>query len=119
MIEKFEQSSGNTIGYKISGTISKDDYAVMVPEVEALVDQVGDINMLLDLSEFHWEKVSAWGADMKFGSTYRKKINKLAIIGDKKWQNLTAWLSQPFFAHEEKYFDTADSEAAWTWLKEV
>ncbi|MEA3336995.1 MAG: STAS/SEC14 domain-containing protein [Chloroflexota bacterium] len=84
MITKFEQSSGNTIGYKISGTISKDDYAVMVPEAEALVDQEGDINMLLDLSEFHWEEISAWGADMKFGSTYRKKIDKMAIVGDSK-----------------------------------
>ena len=27
MIEKLRESSGNVIGYKVSGTITKDDYA--------------------------------------------------------------------------------------------
>jgi len=42
MIEKLEQSPSNTIGFAISGTVTKDDYAVMVPEVETLVDREGD-----------------------------------------------------------------------------
>ncbi|HEY53090.1 MAG TPA: STAS/SEC14 domain-containing protein [Caldilineae bacterium] len=119
MIEKLEQSSGNTIGFKVSGTITKKDYAIMVPEVEALVDQEGDINMLLDLSEFHWEEIGAWGADMKFGSTYRKKINKMAIVGDKKWQKWLTHLVDPFYAREAEFFQTEDSEAAWAWLNEA
>lgn len=45
----------------------KDDYAALVSDVQALVDKVGDINILLDLTDFHWEKISAWGADLKFG----------------------------------------------------
>ena len=119
MITKLEQSTGNTIGYKISGTVTKEDYTVMVPEVEALIDQEGDINMLLDLSEFHWEKISAWGADMKFGSTYRKKIDKMAIVGDKKWQQWLTHLVDPFYAREAEFFHTDDVDAAWAWLKGV
>ena len=116
MIEQLEQSSGNIIGFKISGTVTKDDYAALVPAVESLVDEVGDINMLFDLSEFHWEKVSAWSADMKFGSDYRKKINKMAIVGDKKWQKWLTSIVDPFFAREAEYFHTDDSQAAWAWL---
>ncbi len=83
----------------------------MVPEVEALVDQVGDINMLLDLSGFHWEKINAWGADMKFGYTYRNKIDKVAIVGDKKWQKWLTAVADPFFAREAKFVSSQYSGA--------
>ncbi len=116
MITKLEQSSGNVIGFKVSGTITKDDYATLVPDVEALVDQVGDINVLLDLTDFKWEKVNAWGSDMKFGSTYRKKIDKMAIVGDKTWQKWLTHLVDPFYAREAQFFSPQDSESAWTWL---
>jgi len=119
MITKLDQSSGNAIGFKISGTVTKEDYAVMVPEVEALIDREDDINMLIDLSEFHWEQISAWGADMKFGSTYRKKINKMAIVGDKKWQKWLTALVDPFYAREAEFFHTDEADAAWAWLNEA
>jgi hypothetical protein len=118
MIEKLEQSSGNTIGFKVSGTITKEDYAVLVPEVESLVDQMGDINILMDLSDFRWEKINAWGADMKFGSTYRKKIDKMAIVGDKKWMKWMTSIADPFYAREAKFFQTDESDAAWVWLNQ-
>ena len=73
----------------------------------------------MDMIEFKWEKVSAWGSDARFGKEFRKKVNKVAFVGDKKWQNMLAWLSQPFFANETKYFDSAESGAAWAWLQEA
>jgi hypothetical protein len=71
MIQKMNQSAGNVVGYKISGTVIKVDYDTMVPEVEALVKQYGTVELLLEMTEFKWEKVSAWGADMKFGRDSR------------------------------------------------
>jgi len=37
MIEQLEQSSDNTLGYKVSGTVVKDDYEVFTREVQARV----------------------------------------------------------------------------------
>ncbi len=119
MIEQLEQSSDNTLGYKVSGTVVKDDYELLSREVQALVDRVGDINMLLELTEFHWEKVSAWGADLKFGHDYHKKIARMAIVGDKKWQKWATHLAAPFYAGEAQYFDVEDAESAWTWARKA
>jgi len=118
MIEKIEQSSGNVIGYRVSGIVGKEDYAELTPQLESLIEQEGHINLLLDLAEFKWEKVSAWGADMKFGKKFRKKITKIAIVGDKKWQEWLAKVADPFYAEEAKYFSSEDGEAAWEWLQE-
>ena len=118
MIDKLEQSSGNVLGYKIAGKIDKSDYDVMVPEVESLIEQEGSVNLLLDLTEFKWEKISAWGADMKFGKNTRKKISKMAIVGDKRWQKWLTKIADPFYAEEAEYFAAGDSDAAWAWLSE-
>jgi hypothetical protein len=117
MIQKMNQSAGNAVGYKISGTVTKADYDTMVPDVEALVEQNGTVNLLLEMTEFKWEKVSAWGTDMEFGRDYHKKIEKMAIVGDKKWQEWLTKVTEPFYAVEAKFFSPDDVDDAWAWVK--
>ena len=118
MIKKMEESAGNAIGFRTVGRITKDDYQVLVPEVEALVEQEGNIRLLLDMEQFEGEEFKAWGADFKFGREFRKKIDKLAIVGDKRWEKWLAALADPFYAREAEFFKTDDRDAAWSWLRE-
>lgn len=118
MIEKLDQSSGRVLGFRIEGTVDKSDYALLVPAVEELVNQQGTISLLLDLTGFKWEKVSAWGADMSFGHEFRKKIDRMAIVGDKKWEQWLAKLASPFYADEARFFQSEDIDSAWDWLRE-
>ena len=74
--------------------------------------------MLMDMEEFEGEEVKAWSADLKFGHEFRKNIDKMAIVGDKKWEKLMAHLAKLFYAHDAKYFHTVDRDAAWAWLRE-
>lgn len=115
MIEKFDRSSGSTLGFKVSGDVTKDDYDVLTPAVESAVAGRGSVNLLLDLTEFHWEKVSAWGSDMRFGHEYHDKIEKMAIVGNRKWEEHLAKICTPFFAEEAQYFE--NDHEAWAWLE--
>ena len=119
MIEKLAESAGSVLGFRASGTVEKADYAVLMQEVEALVQQHGQIGLLLDLEDFKREKASAWGADLKFGREYHKKIAKMALVGDKKWEEWLAKLAEPFYAQEAHFFHTEDRDAAWAWLQEA
>ena len=85
--------------------------------MQALVDRDGSIGLLLDLEQFKWEEISAWGTDLKFGQTYRHKITGPAIVGDKRWRHLIANLTGSFYAHESKFFHAADGAAASEWLR--
>ncbi len=114
MLETMEKSSGNVIGYKISGDVTKEDYATLDPAVAAAVKEYGSINLLLDMTDFHWEKVSAWSADFGFGKKYKDSIDKMALVGNKKWEKAMAKAAQPFYAKAIKYFETDDD--AWDWL---
>ena len=118
MFEKMEESAENVVGYRVVGRITKDDYQALTPEVEALVKQEESIRLLLDMEQFKWEEVNAWGADLNFGRELKKKIDKLAIVGNKRWEKWLAAVAAPFYAQEAEFFKTDDRDAAWSWLRE-
>lgn len=117
MIEKMIESAGNIIGFQAVGNIQKEDYAQLTTELEAALTAADSLRLLLDLAEFEGEEMKAWGADLKFGHEFRKKIEKMAIVGDKKWQKWLAALADPFYAREAQYFPTTERDAAWAWLQ--
>jgi hypothetical protein len=118
MIRKLAESSGNVVGYKAIGTITASDYLKLEPEVKALVEKEGNIRMLVDLSEFKWEKIEAWLQDLKFGSEFHHEIQKMAIVRDKTWEMWKTHLAKPFYAHDAKFFHSGDIDKAWAWLRE-
>lgn len=81
MIEKLHESGGSVLGFCVSGKIGKDDYPVLVPEVEALVEREGSIGLLPDLEGLDGEAAGAWGADLRSGREFHRNIDRLAIVG--------------------------------------
>jgi hypothetical protein len=119
MISKMSESKGKVLGFKLVGDITKEDFKIIVPEVQALVDKEESISLLLDMTQFKWEDMDAWGDDFNFNRKYRKKINKIAIIGNKTWEKWLTKLVEPFYhSAEAKFFNPIDIEAAWKWVKE-
>ena len=58
----------------------------------------------------------AW-EDIKFDIEHFADIDRLAMVGDKKWQHGMAMFFKPFIKATTRYFDHA-SEAQ-SWLREV
>ncbi len=120
MFEKLNESSGSVVGYKVTGKITPADYEQLTPEVQTLVDQYDDgVCLLLDMQEFAGEEVKAWLPDMEFGHDFHNKINKMAIVGDKRWEKWLTVLAKPFYADEAKFFHPEETDKAWTWLRET
>jgi hypothetical protein len=114
VLQTMEQSSDTAIGYMFVGEVGEADYQTLVPAVQAGIDKSGSINMLLDLTQFKWEKVDAWKSDLDFGQMYENKIDRMALVGDAKWERHLTKLAQPFYAEQTKYFESDDD--AWDWL---
>jgi hypothetical protein len=114
-ITQSDRSTGDTLGFVVSGDVTKADYEVLTPAVEAAVEEHGTVKLMLDLTDFRWEKVGAWGADLHFGHEFHEKVARMAIVGNKKWEERLAHLASPFYAQEAAYFE--DEDAAWAWLR--
>jgi hypothetical protein len=115
-IQLFEENGGKLISVQVSGTLEKADYDHFVPEFERLARQHGKLRVLFDMTGFHgWEASAAW-EDFKFGMKHLADIERIAMVGEKRWQHGMAIFCKPFIKAEVHYFDQVACADAKIWL---
>jgi hypothetical protein len=118
MIEQLPQSSDKVLGFKMSGKLHDEDYQKFVPLIDAAVAKAGKVRLLAQFHDFHgWDAHALWD-DIKFSTTHCTKIERIALVGEKKWEEWMAKVCKPFTMAQIKYFDAAEAEKAWTWVGE-
>jgi hypothetical protein len=106
------------LSLKASGKLTHDDYEKINPMIDSALEGVKDpkVKAFIDGSELEgWELRAAWD-DFKLGLKHGNVFDKIAIFGNKKWQEFAAKVGSWFISGEVKYFEDADE--AWTWLQE-
>ena len=117
-IELSEENGGKILVIRASGTLVKTDYQPFSDKFERFLRQDGKVHVLFDMAGFHgWEPGAAW-EDIKFDIKHFADIDRLAIVGEKKWQHTMATLWKPFTEATTRYFDHTDGAAARKWLAE-
>ncbi len=112
-----EEPGSNLVTMTLSGKLVKDDYSEFVPQIEALMQKVGKIRILLVMEDFHgWDLAAVW-EDTKFDMHHFGDIEKLAMVGDAAWEKWMASFCKPFTKATIKYFDLSERDAAMAWLK--
>lgn len=113
-----EEQGGKTLVLSLSGKLTKQDYVQFIPEVERLIKEFGKIRILVEMKDFHgWEFGALW-EDIKFDMKHFRDIERLALVGDSKWEQGMAWFCKPFTTAKLKYFDVSKESEALTWVKE-
>lgn len=111
-----ETADSGIVLIKASGRLSKADYDRFVPEFERIARARGPVRMLIDLHDFHgWDLPGLW-EDLKFDTTHQNDMGRVAIVGDRAWQEWGTRLSKPFFKAEMRYFDQNEARNAQAWL---
>jgi hypothetical protein len=116
-IQITEEDNGKIVVVRISGKVQKEDYVKFVPEVDRLVQQHGKLRMLFEMLDFHGWTAGAMWEDTKFAFHHFRNIERLAIIGEKKWQKGMATFCRPFTAAEVRYFEHSQEQEAHDWLQ--
>jgi hypothetical protein len=118
----FESDTSRDIGMirmKASGTITRDDVQRFIPEFERVARSKGPVRMMIELEDFQgWNFGGLW-EDLKFDMQHQSDMGRIAIVGDKRWQDLGTRLSKPFFKAEMRYFDRNELEQAESWLSRL
>ena len=118
-IQLEEEDGGRILVVHVTEKLVKADYAPLVHEFERLFRQYGKLRLLFDMTGFHgWDAGATW-EDLKFGIKHFSDINRLAMVGDKKWQHGMAIFCEPFTKATVRYFAHADAADARKWLSEV
>jgi hypothetical protein len=117
MIEPLPRDSDKALGFKLSGKLHDEDYKTFVPMVDKAIAEHGKVRLLALFQDFHGWDVHALWDDIKFSTSHCTKIERIALVGDKKWEEWMAKTCKPFTMAQIKYFNAAEIESAWQWLE--
>ncbi len=109
-------AEGNTVSVKVTGKLTKAFYEAFLPTVEELIAASGKVRILFQMHDFHGWTAGALWEDVKFDARHWKDIERLAIVGESKWQEGMAAFCKPFTSATIQYFDQERLAEAREWI---
>jgi len=118
-IQLTEENDGKVLAVHLNGKLVKADYERFEPEFERLVRQDAKLRVLFDLTGFQgWDAGPRWD-DFKFDLKHSANIERMAMVGDKKWRHGMATFCKSFAKATTRHFGHTDAAKARTWLGET
>jgi len=100
---------------KCVGKLTHEDYQTITPIIESALAAVKEpkVKLLFDGTEMEgWTLRAAWD-DFKIGLKHGNEFEKIAIYGNKNWQQMAAKIGSWFVSGKIKSFETADDALSW------
>lgn len=117
MIQILEGTRDDVVSTKAVGKLSKEDYDQLLPVLRQKVAEHQNIRWYFEMDKFEgWEPEAAW-KDMKFDFKNTNNLEKVAMVGAKKWEEWLTQLMKPFTSAEIKYFEISEKQEALEWIE--
>jgi len=103
--------------FSIIGKLTHEDYEVVIPMIDSALEGVKEpkIKMLVDVTQLEgWELRAAWD-DFKIGLKHGNQFERIAMLGNKPWQEWAVKVAGWFTSAKVEYFE--DEADAITWLQ--
>ena len=100
---------------KAIGKLTHEDYETITPMIDSALGAVKEprVKVLIDGTELDgWEPRAAWD-DFRLGLKHGSEFEKIAIYGNRKWQEMAAKVGSWFISGEAKFFDDRDRAIEW------
>ena len=109
--------SDGVIEFAVSGKLTEQELASAQQSAANAIREHGKVRILVNAEGFDgWEQGGAWD-DFSFEEEFDPYIEKMAFVGDRKWEELVLVFSNKAFREFPiEYFDTVDAEQARAWL---
>ncbi|MBE9568691.1 MAG: STAS/SEC14 domain-containing protein [Proteobacteria bacterium] len=103
------------LAMKAVGKLTHEDYETITPMIDSALEEVKQpkVKVLIDGTELEgWELRAAWD-DFKIGLKHGNDFEKIAIYGNKNWQDIAAKVGTWFVSGEVRYFENYDDALSW------
>ena len=109
----------NIIYTVAEGKLTKEDYDRLIPLLEEKIESFGIIRWYFEMQDFEGWSLSAMWQDIKFDFKNREKLERIAMVGNKKWEKELTQLMKPFTGASIQYFDLTQKDEAKNWIKKI
>ena len=102
----------------LKNKLTKQDLNDLVPILKKHIEETDDPHLMMIMEDFRgWVDAATFWKDIKLDTKYVGSFDRIAIVGEKKWQQWSTRLMDPLFEEELKFFSTEDADRAWKWLE--
>lgn len=103
---------------KAVGKLTHNDYEEITPMLDSALKSINNpkIKAFVDVTELEGWEVRAMWDDFKLGLKHGSEFSKIALFGNKKWEEYISKVGSWFISGEIKYFE--NEKEAFEWLKD-
>jgi len=100
---------------QIDGKLTHKDYQVLIPVIERCIEAAADrkLDVLLDMRAFGGWTWEAALDDVRLGMKVRNAFEKMAVVGDRKWEALFTKMIAHLNRGEVRFFTDYDEALGW------
>jgi len=107
----------NLVELQLSGKLGREDTRDLIPRFERVFETHGSVRVLVDMTRLRdWIPGLLWG-DLPVEALRYPHLERIAVVGDRRWQEAMATFCRPFRGARVRYFDPGEVDAAREWLE--
>ncbi len=118
-IQVEEVPAATIVTLKIKEKLDKNDYDQFVPMIESQMKNGMPVRLLIELYDFRGWTTGALWEDTKFTARHFRNIERMAVVGESRWQQGVTLFFKPFTAAAVRYFDMKSINDARQWIREA
>lgn len=113
-----DTNSPDFLKVTMEGQLTHADYQKFAPQLDECIKAGGHNCLLIDATRLEgWDVQAGWD-DFKLGVKHRNDFDKIALVGNKTWEEYMAKFSSMIMSGEVKFFSQDNRQQAESWLKE-
>ncbi|MBF9252228.1 STAS/SEC14 domain-containing protein [Pontibacter sp. 172403-2] len=117
MLQILDFTRNNIIATKAEGKLSEHDIEKIHPLIHNILDRDQKVRWYFEMENFSgWDAKGLW-EDLKVDLKHASDYERIAMVGDKEWQDWMTQFMKPFTSAAINYFDLAEKEAAKAWIE--
>ena len=113
MFKIIKMEKSNVISIWACDVVKKEEYKKLDPVVENKVRNFGKIRMLVNIGKLDGILLSAFWEDLKMSVKFKSNIEKVAIVGSNKVENIITKTIAPLILTEIKTFNKQELAEQW------
>jgi hypothetical protein len=118
MYRRISEDGGNVLGYRLSGRLTEAEVKEIQRELDAVIEEHGKVRVLCEMGDFSGAEPGAIWQDLKFTPRYVNDLERFALVGDKHWHKLITELSDKAGIADARFFELAEVDRAWKWIRQ-
>jgi len=123
MLQLLDLTQKNIIATKANDLLGIKDYQKIHPLIHNIINAGKKVRWYFEMDDCsHSNTIGFWEdalPEVNYGEmnfTHSDDIEKVAIVGNKKWEKWMRSIMKPFSKARVKYFDLDDRQTAFEWI---